>query len=100
MARMTSSRAKPISTILLIVVCRASPLKNEVPGAAGAGAGTSAGGCVGVEATGAGETATSVSGAAEEAGVAEVDTTGLGGGGALIGDGVSVLAEAAAVGLG
>jgi hypothetical protein len=83
--------------MLLMVVWRASPLKNEAPRAGG---GTSAGVRAGVEAGGAEETVASVSGAADGAGVAEVDPTGLGGGVALTGGAVSVLAEAAAVGLG
>jgi hypothetical protein len=83
--------------MLLMVAWRASPLKNEAPRAGG---GTSAGVCAGVEAGGAEETVASVSGAAEGAGIAEVDSTGLGGGGALTSEAVSVLAEAAGVGLG
>jgi hypothetical protein len=81
-----------------MVVCRASPLKNESPRA---GDGTSAGGRAGVEAGGAEEAASAVSGAAEEeAGGGGVDSTGLGSGGVGTGEALFVLDEAAGVDLG
>jgi len=78
--------------MLLIVVCRASPLKNEAPRGAGS---TEEAGAEGVE-----ETGTCVSVMGTEAGAGGTGAAGSAGGGALTGEAVLVLVDAAGVGLG
>ena len=82
-----------------MVVCRASPLKNEVP-RAGAWGGASVDCSAGVEEGGAEEPVSCVSEVAVGTGGTAAASTALGGGGVLTGGVALALVEAVGVGLG